>query len=76
MLFKNAAYRELEAIVAEINNDLSNNYKDNAILGIKKLEKQIEETEQSGGLKPKDLQKFKELLVHYKADVASFKRTY
>ena len=76
MLFKNKAYRDLEAIIYEINNDLSNNYKDNAVIGIKKFEKELAEVEASGGLKEKDLQKFRTILEDFKRDVANFKRTY
>ncbi|MCR5215024.1 MAG: hypothetical protein K6E10_11465 [Eubacterium sp.] len=66
--------KELDAIVNQIKVDLSNNYKDNAVLGIKDLEKLLGEKEAGGKLK--NAQPYHELLEHFKEDVASFKRTY
>ena len=66
--------KELEAIINQIRVDLSNNYKDNAVENIRKLESAIEEKKNSGRLK--DATAYTELLDHFKEDVKNFKRTY
>ncbi len=68
--------RELEAVINQIRVDLSNNYKDNAVENIKKLEKLLEERRSSGKLKDKDLASYEELLKGFQDDVKNFKRTY
>ena len=73
-LFQNKKDKELEAIVNQIKVDLSNNYKDNAIENIKKLEKMLEEKKASGKLKSAET--YEELLKHFQDDVKNFKRTY
>ena len=40
-MFWNKKDKELEGIIEEIKVDLSNNYKDNAVLGIKKLKEKL-----------------------------------
>ena len=45
--------KEIEAVVNQIRVDLSNNYKDNAVENIKKLETLLEEKKSSGKLKEK-----------------------
>lgn len=66
--------KELEAVVNQIRVDLSNNYKDNAVENIRKLEKLLEEKESTGTLK--NAKEYRELLSHFQDDVANFKRTY
>ncbi len=66
--------KELEAVINQIRVDLSNNYKDNAIENINKLDKLLEEKKQSGKLK--NPESYEELLKHFREDVANFKRTY
>ena len=66
--------KELEAVVSQIKVDLSNNYKDNAVENIKKLERLIEEKKEQGKLK--NPQPYEELLNHFKLDIKNFKRTY
>ena len=68
--------RELEAVINQIRVDLSNNYKDNAVEKINKLEKLLEEMRSSGKLKDKDLASYEELLKGFQDDVKNFKRTY
>ncbi len=68
--------RELEAVINQIRVDLSNNYKDNAVENIKKLEKLLEERRSSGKLKDKDLASYEDLLKGFQDDVKNFKRTY
>lgn len=75
-LFGSKKDRELEAVINQIRVDLSNNYKDNAVENIKKLEKLLEERRSSGKLKDKDLASYEELLHTFQDDVKNFKRTY
>ncbi len=66
--------KELEAVINQIRVDLSNNYKDNAVENINKLETLLEEKKQSGKLK--NPENYEDLLKHFRDDVANFKRTY
>ena len=66
--------KELEEVINQIRVDLSNNYKDNAVENIKKLEKLLEEKKASGKLKSAET--YEELLKHFQDDVKNFKRTY
>lgn len=68
--------KELEEVINQIRVDLNNNYKDNAVENIKKLEKLLDEKKSSGKLKEKDISEYQSQLTHFKDDVASFKRTY
>ncbi len=68
--------KEIEAVINQIRVDLSNNYKDNAVENIKKLETLLEEKKSSGKIKEKAASEYQELLEHFKNDVANFKRTY
>ena len=72
--FKNKKDKELEAVINQIRVDLSNNYKDNAVENVKKLEKLLEAKEAAGSLKDKDY--YTGILTSFKEDIASFKRTY
>ena len=73
-LFKSKAEKELDAIIQRLNMDMSNNYKDNAVEGIMKLRKELEEN--GDELKTKEQQELKNLLMHFEEDVRNFKRTY
>lgn len=66
--------KELEEVINQIRVDLSNNYKDNAVENIRKLEKMLEEKKTAGKLK--SVETYEELLKHFQDDVKSFKRTY
>ncbi len=66
--------KELEEVINQIRVDLSNNYKDNAVENIKKLEKMLEEKKTAGKLK--SVETYEELLKHFQDDVKNFKRTY
>ena len=68
--------KELEEVINQIRVDLSNNYKDNAVENIKKLEELLDEKISAGKLKEKDITEYKNQLSHFKEDVANFKRTY
>ncbi len=66
--------RELDAVINQIRVDLSNNYKDNAVENIKRLEKLIAEKKETGKLK--NPENYEDLLKHFQDDVKNFKRTY
>jgi arginyl-tRNA synthetase len=66
--------KELEEVINQIRVDLSNNYKDNAVENIKKLEKMLEEKKAAGKLK--SVETYEEMLKHFQDDVKNFKRTY
>ena len=66
--------KDLEGIINQIRVDLSNNYKDNAVENIKKLEVMLGEKKASGKLK--DATVYETLLEDFKTDVKNFKRTY
>ena len=68
--------KELEEVINQIKVDLSNNYKDNAVENIRKLEKLLEEKRAGGKLKEKNAASYSEQLDAFKKDVASFNRTY
>jgi hypothetical protein len=73
-LFGKKKDKELEAIINQIRVDLSNNYKDNAVENIKKLESTLKAKKESGKLK--DSEEYEKLLEHFQEDVKNFKRTY
>ena len=68
--------KEIEEVINQIRVDLSNNYKDNAVENIKKLEKLLDEKAAGGKLKEKDMTAYQDQLKGFKDDVANFKRTY
>ncbi len=65
--------KELEFLINQIRVDLSNNYKDNAIENLKKMEELIEEKKQSGKLK--QAESYQEVLNYFRNDIKNFKRT-
>ena len=67
---------ELEEIINEIKVDLSNNYKDNAVLNIKKLRELIDLRSMDGAMKKEDLEEYRKILDNFEMDVRNFKRTY
>ncbi len=76
MLFGKKKDSELETLIQAIKVDLSNNYKDNAVSGIKEFRTLLDEKKASGKLKDKDIAAYEELLTHFEEDVKNFKRTY
>ena len=68
--------KQLDAVIEQIKVDLSNNYKDNAIEGIKKLTVLLEGYKQDNVLKESDIRKYTEILKNFEDDVKNFKRTY
>lgn len=67
---------ELEEIINEIKVDLSNNYKDNAVLNIKKLRELIDLRSMDGAMKKENLEEYRKILENFEMDVRNFKRTY
>jgi len=67
---------ELEEIINEIKVDLSNNYKDNAVLNIKKLRELIDLRSMDGAMKKEDIEEYRKILENFEMDVRNFKRTY
>ncbi|HPE94698.1 MAG TPA: hypothetical protein PLT66_01345 [Bacillota bacterium] len=64
-LFMNKAQRELEAIVGEIDANLSNNYKSTAHAAREKLGKRTEQLYCSGALDEKKYKKYMGLFEQY-----------
>ena len=66
----------IDDIINGIRVDLSNNYKDNAVLGIKKLKAVVEEKYDSGKLRDNLYTRYADIIKEFETDVAGFKRTY
>ena len=73
-MFQSKKRKALQPVITAIQNDLANNYKDNAVEGIRKLKDELENN--GSELKPKELQELQNLLMHFEEDVRNFKRTY
>ena len=67
---------ELEEVISQIKVDLSNNYKDNAVINIKKLRELIDLRSMDGAMKKEQLEEHRKILEGFEMDVHSFKRTY
>ncbi|MCR5149140.1 MAG: hypothetical protein K6C35_09275 [Eubacterium sp.] len=68
--------KEINDIINEIKVDLSNNYKDNAVIGLRKLKETVELKHSGGKLKETDYESCKRYISEVERDLASFKRTY
>ena len=75
-MFQSKKRKALQPVIDTIRNDLSNNYKDNAVEGIRKLKEETEAVASAGTLKPKELQELRLLVDTFEMDVKNFKRTY
>jgi len=75
-MFQSKKRKALQPVIDTIRNDLSNNYKDNAVEGIRKLKEETEAAASAGTLKPKELQELRLLVDTFEMDVKNFKRTY
>ena len=75
-MFQSKKRRALQSVIDTIRNDLSNNYKDNAVEGIRRLKEETEAAAADGSLKPKELQELRLLVDTFEMDVKNFKRTY
>lgn len=65
-LFKNKYERELDGLIARINMDMSNNYKDNAQSDLHDFEARLGEMKDEGLLKEKALGEYEAQLVGYR----------
>ena len=72
-LFKNPAVRELEEIVAELQANLENNYKDAAQAARGKLKRRLDELNAEGKLKEKDYKRFSVIYTEYSVKMTGYK---
>jgi hypothetical protein len=72
-LFKNPAVRELEEIVAELQANLENNYKDSAQAAREKLRRRLDELNAEGKLKEKDYKRFSVIYTEYSVKMTGYK---
>ncbi|MBR3999665.1 MAG: hypothetical protein IKI93_15150 [Clostridia bacterium] len=72
-LFKNPAVRELEEIVAELQANLENNYKDAAQAAREKLKRRLDELNAEGKLKEKDYKRFSVIYTEYSVKMTGYK---
>lgn len=71
-LFKNPAVRELEEIVAEMQANLENNYKDAAQASREKLKRRLDELNAEGKLKEKDYKRFSVIYTEYSVRMTGY----
>lgn len=69
---KNSYERELDRIIADINMNMSNNYKDNAQMDLKKLESKYDEFVQAGKLKAVAIENYSRILSEYKSRLKGY----
>ena len=67
---------ELEEIINEIKVDLSNNYKDSAVVVLKRLKGIVDTKRKEGLLKDDKYFEYLDSITAFEHDIASFKRTY
>ena len=72
-LFKNPAVRELEEIVAELQANLENNYKDAAQAAREKLKRRLDELNAEGKLKEKEYKRFSVMYTEYSVKMTGYK---
>ena len=75
-MFQSKKRKVLEGVIRQIQVDLANNYKDNAVENLKRLKSETEAAEAAGELKEKEIRELRSLIEHYENDVKNFKRTY
>ncbi len=71
-LFRSAAVRELEAIVAELQANLENNYKDAAQEARMRLKKRLDELHAEGKLSEKQYKRFSVLYTQYSVKMTGY----
>lgn len=71
-LFKNPAVRELEEIVADLQANLENNYKDAAQAAREKLKRRLDELNAEGKLKEKDYKRFSVIYTEYSVKMTGY----
>ena len=72
-LFKKPAVRELEEIVADLQANLENNYKDAAQAAREKLKRRLDELNAEGKLKEKDYKRFSVIYTEYSVKMTGYK---
>jgi len=75
-MFQSKKRKALNVGILAIRNNLSNNYKDAAIAGIKRLKADTEDAAAKGELKEKEVVELRKLVEGFETDVNNFKRTY
>lgn len=71
-LFKSKYQKELEALAAKIDINMSNNYKDNAQENLRDLEACFEKFKNDGVLKEKEIALFEKKIVEYKEKMQGY----
>ena len=75
-MFQSKKRKTLDGVIKQIQVDLANNYKDNAVENLKRLKTETEAAITAGELKPKEATELRGIIEHYENDVKNFKRTY
>ena len=71
-LFKNPAVCELEELVADLQANLENNYKDAAQAAREKLKRRLDELNAEGKLKEKDYKRFSVIYTEYSVRMTGY----
>lgn len=71
-LFKSKYEKELDGIIAEIEMNMNNNYKDNAQAALRKFEKALDEMSGEGQLKEKATNIYRKQLNVYKEKMKGY----
>ncbi len=67
---------EIEGLIESIKVDLSNNYKDSAVVVLKRLKGIVDTKRKEGLLKDDKYFEYLDTITAFEHDIASFKRTY
>jgi len=70
--FKNSYERELDRIIADINMNMSNNYKDNAQMDLKKLENTYAKFVEEGKIKEKGIELYSRIISEYQSRLKGY----
>ena len=71
-LFKSKYEKELDGIIADINMNMNNNYKDNAQAGLRRFDERLEELLLQGLLKEKAAGEYKRQLSSFKVKMKGY----
>lgn len=72
-LFRSRAVRELDSIIAELQSNLENNYKDTAHAARKKLGEKLEEFRADGKISDKEYKKYYAIYNEYCVKMTGYK---
>lgn len=70
--FKSKYEKELDGIIADINMNMNNNYKDNAQAGLRRFDERLEELLLQGLLKEKAAREYKRQLSSFKEKMKGY----